>query len=175
MRQLIWQHTQHASIGIHPSWKSGDKHALLQQEINTLKEITQQPCTSSRQHYIRMQMPETYRRLISCGITDDYSMGYGSINGFRASVASPFYWFDLEKNQPTNLLLHPFCFMDANAFFEQHQTAEEAGASLQQYHDTVKQVGGQLITVFHNHFLTQQPQWQVWRNMYERFVVKNFR
>jgi hypothetical protein len=53
-------------------------------------------------------LPETFRHLLDTGIQEDFSMGYGSINGFRASVASPFYWYDLEKEQTTYLLLYPF-------------------------------------------------------------------
>ena len=71
----------------------------------------------SRQHFIRFTLPDTYRQLINAGIKEEFSMGYGSVNGFRASVALPFYWFDLEKNEATSLLVYLFCFMDANSFF----------------------------------------------------------
>ena len=170
MQQLVQQHSQTYSVGIHPSWQSGDSQLLVKEEIDSFKEITNKYCTKSRQHYIRLSLPETYRTLINNGIKDDYSMGYGSINGFRASVASPFYWYDLEKEEATILLIHPFCFMDANSFFEQHLSAEEAGKELQYYFDIVKEVGGQLITIFHNHFLTEQPQWKPWREMYASFL-----
>jgi len=45
---------------------------------------------------------------------------------------------------------------------------------LQHYHDTVKSVNGKLITIFHNHFITEQREWIAWRNMYADFLKKNF-
>jgi len=174
MQELVLRHSASYEVGIHPSWQSGDKESLAKEEIDSIKKITNKDFTKSRQHYIRLTLPETYRTLIKNGITEDYSMGYGSINGFRASVASPFYWYDLEMEEATNLRIHPFCFMEANSFFEQHLSAEEAGKELQYYHDIVKQVGGKLITIFHNHFLTEQPQWKPWREMYARFLEANF-
>jgi hypothetical protein len=108
MQQLIKQHAEKYSIGIHPSWASGDKEGLLGEEIKTLESASGKRITCSRQHYIRFSLPHTFRRLIAKGITDDHSMGYGSINGFRASIASSFYWYDLKKEQQTDLLLHPF-------------------------------------------------------------------
>ena len=170
MQSLIKEHAKNYSVGIHPSWQSGDEESLLTQEIELLKSTINGKCIISRQHYIRMTLPQTYRLLIKNGIKEDYSMGYGSINGFRASVASPFYWYDLEKEEITNLLIHPFCYMDANSYFEQHLSAEEAGKELEYYYTLVKKVGGQMITIFHNHFLTDQPQWKPWKEMYERFL-----
>ena len=119
-------------------------------------------------------MPDTYRNLIQEGILDDYSMGYGSINGFRASCCSSFYWYDLLEDQSTNLRIHPFCFMEANSFFEQQYSAEAAAKELQEYYNKVKMINGTLITIFHNHFLTQQEPWLPWRNMYADFIGKNF-
>jgi len=101
-------------------------------------------------------------------------MAYGSINGFRASYALPFYWFDLERNETTDLLLHPFCFMEATSVFEQKYSVEQTAEELQYYHDMVKSVKGEFIALFHNHFLTEQPQWLPWRKMYERFLENNF-
>ena len=120
LQKLIKQHAEKYDIGIHPSWQSGDDPLLIKKEIQTIENITKLKVTSSRQHYIRFSLPETFCQLIDAGIKEDFSMGYGSINGFRASVASSFYWYDLEKEQTTNLLLYPFCYMEANSFYEQN-------------------------------------------------------
>jgi hypothetical protein len=63
--------------------------------------------------------------------------------------------------------------MEANSYFEQHYTAAEAAGELQQYHDIVKSVHGELITIFHNHFITQQKQWMPWKYMYAAFLQHN--
>jgi DNA-binding ferritin-like protein (Dps family) len=174
MQQLLQQHAQRYTVGIHPSWQSGDDDVLLKDEIITLQNIIQQTVKYSRQHYIRMSLPKTYQKLIEQGIEAEYSMGYGSINGFRASYTLPFKWYDLQKELQTNLTIHPFCYMEANSFFEQKLTIDEAAAELQSYYNIVKKVNGHFITIFHNHFLTEQKQWIAWRNMYENFLHSNF-
>lgn len=176
MKQLIFHHaSKYANhIGIHPSWQSGDDKNILQQEIQILQNITQQPVLLSRQHYIRMSFPNTYRNLIQQNIQHDFSMGYGSINGFRASYTLPFLWFDIEKNKTTELTIHPFCFMEANSFFEQKFSALQAAEELQNYFSVVKIVNGKLVTIFHNHFITTQPEWLEWRKMYSDFLQQNF-
>ena len=170
MQQLIKHHSQKYSIGIHPSWASGDNENLLGEEMKVLESATGKKITASRQHYIRFTLPDTFRRLIAAGITDDHSMGYGSINGFRASVASNFYWYDLEKEQQTNLLLHPFCFMEANSFFEQKYLPQRAYEEMMHYYKAVKSVNGALITIWHNNFLGTYPTFSGWRDVYEEFV-----
>lgn len=169
-QSLIKRHSEKYSIGIHPSWRSGDESELLKKEITTLERVSGKMVICSRQHYIRLTLPETYRGLIKAGITEDYSMGYGSINGFRASVAIPFYWYDLEKEQQTPLLIFPFCFMDANSYYEQKQTAEQAYDELLHYYNTVKSVDGTLITIWHNNFLGTDNRFKGWKEMYERFL-----
>ncbi len=159
--------------GLHPSWQSGTDGWLLQKELDMLGMITGNPVSISRNHYLRFTVPHTYRRLVAAGITADYSMAYGTINGFRASYALPYRWYDLEKETVTALTIHPFCFMEANSFFQQGYSATEAGEEMQYYHDTVKKVNGEFITLFHNHFLTEQREWIAWRDMYAQFLEKN--
>ncbi len=170
MKVLIKQHAEKYPIGIHPSWASGDQESLLNEEIRILEATSGKKINSSRQHYIRFELPQTFRRLIVAGITDDYSMGYGSINGFRASVASSFYWYDLKKEQLTNLLLHPFCFMEANSFFEQKYLPQRAYEEMMHYYNAVKAVNGTLITIWHNSFLGSYKSFTGWRDVYEEFV-----
>jgi hypothetical protein len=170
MQELVQDHVIRYPIGIHPSWKSGDDVSLLKKEIETLSKLNGGPVLSSRQHYIRFNLPEGYRRLIDNGIKFDFSMGYGSINGFRASVASPFYWYDLEKEIQTDLLLFPFCYMEANSFYEQKFTSQQAAEEIHHYYNTVNSVNGCFIMIWHNSFLGTDKQFAGWRDIYEQFI-----
>jgi hypothetical protein len=170
LQQLIEYHAAGNTIGMHPSWQSGDDEQLLIEEKELLEYLSGKAIISSRQHCIRFNLPHTYRTLIDLGIANEYSMGYGNINGFRASIASSFYWFDLEKNEQTNLLLYPFCFMDATAYYEQKFTVQQAFKQLMYYYNEIKNVNGLMVTVWHNHFLGTDPQFSGWRDMYEIFL-----
>lgn len=172
MWKLIKQHAKKYPIGLHPSWQSGDTESLLAQEKKLLESMGECDIKRSRQHYIRFNLPEVYNRLIAAGITDDYSMGYGSINGFRASTASAFYWYDLEDEEQTLLRVHPFCFMDANSFYEQKQTTQQTLGELMHYGSICKKVNGTLITIWHNNFIGTGRQFGGWREIYEKFIVQ---
>ncbi|MBX2920649.1 MAG: polysaccharide deacetylase family protein [Chitinophagaceae bacterium] len=170
MQELIRYHASGYNVGIHPSWQSGDDPPLLVEEINTMEKITGQKIINSRQHYIRFHLPGTYRQLAAAGIRNEFSMGYGSINGFRASIASPFYWYDLEKEEKTSLKVHPFCFMDANAYYEQKLTPQQAFQEIRSYHDRIKKVNGTMITIWHNNFFGSDKIFEGWKEVYELFL-----
>ncbi|MFT3682528.1 MAG: polysaccharide deacetylase family protein [Ferruginibacter sp.] len=172
MENLIAEHAAKYITGIHPSWQSGDDETMLKREKDILEFLSGRFVTFSRQHYIRFNLPAGYRRLIEAAITDDHSMGYGNINGFRASVASSFYWFDLEKNEITTLRIHPFCYMDANSFYEQQHTAQQAFDEMMYYYKVCKEVNGTLITLWHNNFVGTDKQFAGWRNVYEKFILQ---
>ncbi len=170
LQNLIGVHARKYRVGIHPSWQSGDDYELLLQEIKTIESITKIKITSSRQHFIRLSLPVTYRQLADAGITEDFSMGYGSINGFRASVASPFNWYDLEKEQASYLRLFPFCYMEANSFYEQKYAPGQALEEMRHYHGQVKAVQGTFITIWHNTFLGTSNIFAGWRQVYSQFL-----
>jgi hypothetical protein len=170
LQDLVRYHAAGCRVGIHPSWQAGDKESLLKEEKEWMESITGKQVIRSRQHYIRMTLPGTYRILLKHGIQQDFSMGYGSINGFRASVASSFYWYDLQREEKTSLRIFPFCFMDANSFFEQHDTPAQAMQELMQYYQLIRKVNGLMVTVWHNTFLGDDPQFTDWKNLYALFL-----
>jgi hypothetical protein len=170
MKSLIAYHARGYTVGIHPSWQSGDEVAILMEEVDELAAITGNPVKYSRQHYIRVNLPQTYRRLIDSGIDKDFSMGYGSANGFRASIASSFYWYDLKAEKKTSLLLFPFCFMDANAFYEDHLKPQDAFSQLMHYYRKIKAVNGLMVTIWHNNFFGTDPKFAGWKEVYEVFL-----
>jgi hypothetical protein len=173
MWQLVKKHTALYEIGIHPSWQSNTRTSVLKNEMKWLAEMSGiKKITVSRQHYIKFSLPDTYRTLSEAGIHNEYSVGYGSINGFRASVASSFFWYDLDKEIQTSLRIHPFCFMDANSYYEQKQNAQQAYEELMDYYTVCKAVNGTLITIWHNNFLGTDKKFNGWKEMYERFIAQ---
>ncbi|MBW0178910.1 polysaccharide deacetylase family protein [Sediminibacterium sp.] len=170
MRELINTHAKKYRIGIHPSVQSNADANCLEREIKLLAYHAQQPISVSRQHYLQLHLPETYQALIDMGIQQDYSMGYGAVNGFRASTSHPFYWYDLSKEQTTSLQIIPFCYMDSTAIFYERLNAEMALERMRYFLQTVKKTSGVFTYVMHNHFLTEQKEWIMWRNMYETFL-----
>ncbi len=170
MQSLIRRMAGRYPVGVHPTWQSGDREELLAEEIQVLQTLTEKPVTISRFHYIRFHLPHSYHRLIDAGIREDHSMGYGSINGFRASVSSAFYWYDLEKEERTPLLIYPFCFMDANSFFEQKWTAGQAKEECLGYIKRVRDVNGMMVMIWHNNFLGTDPTFINWREAYAKIL-----
>lgn len=170
MWQLMKQHAKKYRIGLHPSWRSNEKKDLLSKEKRILETAGKTQVVRSRQHYIKLSLPETYNQLIEENIGNEYSMGYGSINGFRASSASSFFWYDLSTEKISSLRVYPFCFMDANSFYEQKQNAEDSLNELLHYYQQCKEVNGELITIFHNNFLGTDPLFKGWKEMYLEFI-----
>lgn len=169
IQHLIQELAGKYETGLHPSWQSGDDHMLLAEEKQRLERITGKKIQASRQHFIRLNLPGTYRLLAAAGIQHEYSMGYGSINGFRASVASPFSWYDLEKETDTGLQVHPFCYMEANSYYEQGYSPAQALEEMRSYYREVYNVQGTMISIWHNTFLGTAGQFAGWREAYAAF------
>lgn len=165
-KELIRRITSKYTVGIHPSYRSNDEATALNIEVQSLNTIANIQTTKSRQHYIRFTLPATYQKLIKLGITEDYSMGYGSINGFRASTSHQFNWFDLEKNEATDLKIYPFCFMECNSFFEQKQSLAKTQIEIGELITAVKNVQGTFISIWHNFSLGSDPLWKDWSKLY---------
>jgi hypothetical protein len=172
LKQLIRSTAAKATVAIHPSTESAVNPTALKKEKKLLQWIVQKPITQTRNHYIQFHLPHSYRSLIANGFTDEYSMGYGTVNGFRASTAHSFSWYDLEKEETTALRVHPFAYMEANSFYELHQTPEEALEEMTKLFEEVKKVNGTFITIFHNHMLGTDPMFKGWKEMYEVFVAE---
>ena len=60
--------------------------------------------------------------------------------------------------------------MDANSFYEQKFTAEQALEELQHYCQVVRSVNGMMITIWHNNFLGEGKLFKGWREAYEQFI-----
>ena len=99
-------------------------------------------------------------------------MGYSTHLGFRAGIAAPFYFFDLTKNESTNLKLYPFCAMDITPLHYMKQNPDEAIETLTELMNEVKAVNGLFVSLWHNESFSETERWKGWRKVYEALLSK---
>jgi len=164
---LIKSMADYVQVGIHPSWASSKDSSKLPKEIKRLEIITSREITRSRQHFLKLDLPTTYRRLIDLGIREDYTMGYASQVGFRAGTSLPFYFYDLDMETQTQLLIHPFAVMDGTLNEYMELPVDDAQYLVKELMDRVKKVNGTFISLWHNETVSDNRHWQDWKQVYE--------
>lgn len=169
-RTLIKNIAEYADIGIHPSYYSNKNKKRLKEEIYRIKSISDIKIIRSRQHFLKMTIPQTYRALLECGISEDYTMGYSTQTGFRAGTCTPFNFFDLEANKRTNLKLFPFQLMDMGMKDFCKYQPDEAIKKINELITQVKNVNGTFISLWHNESLSDTDDWSGWKRVYEYLV-----
>ena len=167
---LIKRLGDYADVGIHPSFASYLDVDKLSKEMDSLSEVLHRPLTKSRQHFLRMNLPRSYQKLIELDISDDYTMGFASQAGFRAGIADTFRFYDLENDMVTNLRVHPFALMDGTMRDYLNLNVEASFALACQLVDEVKAVGGTFIYLTHNETLGGEQRWVGWPEMYRKLL-----
>lgn len=135
-------------VGLHPSYFSSDQPEMMQREFGRFNALSNMKLFRSRQHYLRFQIPSTFRTLEELGVSDEYSMAYADDNGFRASTCFPYPFFDLFKDEVTALTIHPTCFLDITSV-RSASDISIAKKELEEIYNEVIAAGGHMITVWH--------------------------
>ncbi|MBN1597684.1 MAG: polysaccharide deacetylase family protein [Bacteroidales bacterium] len=172
-KRLIRTLNTESNVGIHPSYKSNNSVQLLKEEIKRLYKITGNEITASRQHYLIIKLPETFENLIQQDITSDYSIGYASKTGFRAGIARPYFFYNLKKEEATKLRIVPFQVMDRTVQSYMNLTPDEAIREFEYYTNSIRNVGGTFVALWHNTSISNVSEWKGWKKVFERMIEIN--
>lgn len=97
-------------------------------------------------------------------------MGYAGNIGFRAGICSSFYFYDLDQEVQTPLLIHPFAVMDATFRYYLKVNPEQVIDLIKPLIEEVKAVNGTFISLWHNESLSENHIWKGYRDIYEELL-----
>ncbi|HSQ45832.1 MAG TPA: polysaccharide deacetylase family protein [Lutibacter sp.] len=170
-KSLIKSVADYAKVGLQPSYFTLKNAEKLKKEKLRLEYIINRPITCSRQHYLRLSLPDTYQNLLDIDLKEDFTNGYEKSAGFRASTCTPFYFYDLDFEIVTPLKIFPFAFTDVTLKQHMKLSNDESLAKILALKNEVKKVNGTFISVFHNETLCEDEYWEGWTNIYKETVT----
>ncbi|HUW93427.1 MAG TPA: polysaccharide deacetylase family protein [Bacteroidales bacterium] len=168
--EIIKNYDSHYGSGLHPSYRSSGRLRILNTEAERYRIITGHFPDRVRQHWLLLKMPETYRFFEEAGFSTDYSMGFADEPGFRAGIARPFKFYDLEKERVTGITVVPFQVMDGTLKKYLNLSVGAATETLTELISATKKAGGLFVSVWHNTSLTEQDGWEGWRAVFETML-----
>lgn len=166
-QKVIAAVAEFVEVGIHPSYKSNSSLHVLEKEQLRLEQVLGRKISSSRQHYLKFLFPHTFQIMQKFGIKEDYSLGYADEVGFRAGTARPFHFFDLQKNEQSELILHPFAYMDGTLNEYKKWSIVESKQEIFKLYKEIKSFGGDLICIWHNSTIGDYGIWKDWIHVLE--------
>jgi len=134
-------------VGLHPSYESYLSKDVMTKEVRSINLSIDMEIEESRQHYLRIQIPETFRILEDLGINYDSSLLYGKNIGFRNGVCYDFPIFDILERRKMKIIERPLIFMENH-----HLNTDRAIMHLKfkQVIDRVKYFEGSALILWHN-------------------------
>ena len=141
----------HVRIGLHASYSAGMHPEQIKKEKERLKKASHSPITDNRHHFLACREMEDLLYLVNAGITDDFTMGYADVAGFRLGTCRPVRWINVADKIVYPLTLHPLTLMD-HTFDSKYMNLsyEEAIHRALELVDETERHAGDLTLLWHN-------------------------
>ncbi|MGB4850166.1 MAG: polysaccharide deacetylase family protein [Saprospiraceae bacterium] len=158
-------------IGAHPSYASFKDASMIKKEIEAISKSSGLVISSSRQHYLRFEVPDTWRCLSEAGIKTDSTLGFAAEPGFRCGTSKPFSVFDIHERKELPLIERPLLIMDVSFRMYKKYTIEQSIDLSQKIIEQVKKHNGELVILWHNSSLSEIDGWAGWDRVLEYLLA----
>lgn len=156
--------------GYHGSFNSYNDEKTLYEEKHTLDLLFTNKPYGCRQHYLRFQVPYTWRCQESAGLLYDTTLSFADSEGFRCGTCFPFKPYDLVNNRVLNIWEIPLIVMEGSLQNKAYSSySPEQGLEVtQKLIDEVRKYNGVFTMLYHNSsFDYTEPEWDGWKDTYE--------
>ncbi|QNL20900.1 hypothetical protein HZR84_02720 [Hyphobacterium sp. CCMP332] len=158
------------NIGLHPSYSSGQNISELINEKKKLEDWLGDSVIESRQHYLRVKVPETFQNLETVGIKTDSSIAYPEFPGFRSGTSYEYQVFDLSSKKCLDLKERPLIAMDTSLINDKSKTISEKFQEIEEIKSQIKVNGGNWSFLIHNSnffWLDEEEYFELWQSFYK--------
>ena len=149
-------------IGLHGSYESFKHEDLLREEKKELEQVLGTEVIGIRQHYLNMEIPQTWGIQRKAGFLYDSSFGFRYKIGFRDDRYLPFHPFD------NSFLEIPLAVMDGALFSNCDGEDEIWGKCLNLIKTAERQRG--LLTVLWHQRVFNEDEFPGWSNVYIKII-----
>lgn len=144
-------------IGYHPSYDTYRDSTMFEQEVSILREMTNNPVISGRQHYLRFSAPETWGIWSRNAMQWDSTLGFAETLGFRAGTCRGFPVFDFLKREPIQLIEVPLSMMEATCINYMALPPVQMKLEVEKLLGIIRKYRGTFVLLWHNSSLDTYP------------------
>ena len=156
LRAADWEKARQLDWGVHFSARAARDCRCLLTENAQLTQAFGRSSACCRFHYLLLPDPEGWNTLEESGITDDYSVGYADVPGFRMGTCRPVRYIDpLTGRLSATLTLHPLALMDVTLSDYARLPFAEALSVAEGICRKACEWGGEAVLLWHNSSLAQ--------------------
>jgi len=158
-------------VGLHSSYEAGIKPDRIADEKKHLERVWKRKTTYNRHHYLDTREPQDMQTLIDVGITDDFTLGYADVAGFRLGTCRSVKWINPNTRQVTSLTLHPLTIMDSTLSDKRYMymNSHDAYEYCIRLINMVESWNGELVLLWHNTTVENIPQ-SYHRKLYQDII-----
>jgi hypothetical protein len=148
-------HEQGHEVGLHAGYESYRSPERTSAEFEELRAACRgvgfdQPQWGVRQHYLRLDNPQTWRNHESAGLDHDSTLGFADQVGFRAGTCREYPLFDLLDRRTLKLRERPLLVMDATMFGYMRLGLDEASSLTRTIAGVCRRHKGDAVVLYHN-------------------------
>lgn len=153
-------------VGLHGGYYSYNNSEKLKEEKNYLEKILGRRIVGIRMHYLRFNVPLTWRLLADLDFEYDTTFGFPDMPGFRNGMCHPFRPYDLDKGNSIDILEIPLTIMD-NTLFKMNP--QEAWMIIKKLIENTEKNRGVMTILWHNTTF-DEIFWGEWSKLYEKIL-----
>ncbi len=140
-------------VGLHGGHEAYNNLDVIKKEKERLENTSGKEVIGYRNHFLKFEIPTTWKLLKEAGFKYDTTFGYADCVGFRNGMCHPFKPFDLNTNERIDLLEIPLVVMDGTLVNYMRLDWKSSWEITKLLIDTVEKYNGVITILWHNSYM----------------------